>query len=469
MLGFIRSGVAPINLLAYKELLRAKGIEVFAIAEDKKEKSEYDPSIEVYCLEEWYEKHWYEIDVGELSKYQEKYQDYSLWEIFYTDRYIRYKYAYRDAEKILLGLIKYWEDLIQSSHATYIVSDCIIGADNFIGMVVGRKVGVPYISIQTSRLEKYRSYISLGEGYRSVEYDKLIEEKYVASDEEIKNTEKFIQAYIEKRQQPFYISSKANESKQIGKLTIFYLLRLKNISYLWDKRFKNKYNIHDYKGQKMAITPLQEAMRRIFIQKYFHNPDYNEDYILFPLHFQPEASTCVYARKYENQLFFIEQLSKSIPAGKVLYVKEHSVRQGHKPLSFYKEVEKLSNVKLISPDVNAHEIMKHASFLVCLTSTMGFEALMHGKTVFICGNSFYEDFSGVVKIKDVFMEKEKFMHPPVQSRELYLYQMACFIKTTRICSFMEEQISDETPEECKRIQKKTIDELVHFIQTYENW
>ena len=106
MLGFIRSGVAPINLLAYKELLRAKGIEVFAIAEDKKEKSEYDPSIEVYCLEEWYEKHWYEIDVGELSKYQEKYQDYSLWEIFYTDRYIRYKYAYRDAEKILLGLIK---------------------------------------------------------------------------------------------------------------------------------------------------------------------------------------------------------------------------------------------------------------------------------------------------------------------------------------------------------------------------
>ena len=115
------------------------------------------------------------------------------------------------------------------------------------------------------------------------------------------------------------MDSTVMESRQLSKTLISYLKKIKNISYLWDSRFKNKYDIHLYKGCKQRLDPLIEAVRKPIIQKFFHEPDYNEDYILFPLHFQPEASTCVYARKYENQLYFIEQLTKSIPVGKILY------------------------------------------------------------------------------------------------------------------------------------------------------
>lgn len=462
-IGFTRSGVHPENVLAYKKKLYEYGFDAFGICEDLNEKKQYDPSIKVFCLEEWLEKKWKSIDISELASYQEKYNDYNLWEVYYTDRYIRYKYSYEDAIRVLIGMITFWEDILVKTDVSYILSDCIIGANNFIGMIVGKKVGTTYISMATGRGKKYYSFFSTGEGYINDRLVNMIDEKMVLSEEDVEKAKDYIQEYIYNRRQPYYMNAKVDLNKRIGKTLLFYLKRIKNISYLWDKKFDNKYNIHLYKGKKQTLLPLAEAIRKPIINIYFHEPNYSDDYILFPLHFQPEASTCVYARKYENQLFFIEQMAKSIPVDKILYVKEHFVLQGHRPLSFYKQLEKYPNVKLISPNSDNNKLIKHSSFLICLTSTMGFEALMYGKPVFICGNCFYENFSGVQKIYDVFNEKEKFLAPPKQDRELYLRQMAYYLKTLKFCTMQEEPLYEETQENLIKIQNNSIDEVIKFI------
>lgn len=464
---FNRSGVHPDNVLAYKHILGKYGIGTVAVCETIDEKNGYDSSIEVFCFEEWLEEKWEEIKSDDLLECQWRYKLYNLWEIYYTDRYIRYKYTYNDACKIIVGAVFFWEYLFDINDVYCLVSDCIIGAHNFYGMIVGEKRGKPYISIQLGRYKKYYSFFSTKEGFRDIEYDDWIAQDSIVTEDEIKNAETYVLEYISNKSHPSYIFAKEASTKKVSSILRYYIRRVKNISYLWDSKFNNKFNTKLYKSKWNTLDSAKEAIRSNFIKQYFNNPDYNERYVLFPLHFQPEASTCVYARKYENQLFLIEQLSKSIPAGLLLYVKEHIVRQGHRPLSFYREIKKYPNVKLINPDSSGHELIQHSEFIVCLTSTMGFEALMYGKPVFVCGDCFFQDFSGAIRLYDVYDEKDKFFSPPCQDRNVYLKQMALYLKSLHICTTHEQPMKEETEEGLFQIRQKTMRELICFLESQQ--
>lgn len=64
-----------------------------------------------------------------------------------------------------------------------------------------------------------------------------------------------------------------------------------------------------------------------------------------PLHLIPESSTFTLAPIYINELSIIEAVSKSLPTGWWLYVKEHQAMLGERGEFFYKAVNKLPNVK----------------------------------------------------------------------------------------------------------------------------
>lgn len=464
-IGFIRSGVHPDNVLSYKLILNKRNIGVFAICETLNEKMEYENQIEVYCFEEWLSENWITISITDLEKYQDKYVDYNLWEIYYTDRYMRYKYDYEDACKLIIGSFMFWEDILEKSNATYLVSDCIIGAHNFIGMIVGEKKNVSYISIQGGRYKKYFSFFSLEEGFDNLEYNQMIYNKPQILEEELEFAKKYVDDYVNTKKHPSYIYTNECANKQLGETAKYFLKRIKNISYLWDKKFDNKFDTKQYKGRWKTLEPAMEALRCKIIKKYFVKPDFNEKFVLFPLHFQPEASTCVYARKYENQLYFIDQLSKSIPAGLMIYVKEHIVRQGHRPLAFYRQIKKYPNIKLIGPENSGHDLISHCEYVVCLTSTLGFEALMYGKSVFVCGDCFFENFSGAQRIRDVFDEKKKFLTPPVQDRDLYIKQIAYYIRSLHLCTTHEQPMRDEEDDELAKVRIKTMDTLLKYIDS----
>ncbi len=466
--GFIRSGVCPENVLAYKKILSSYEISVFAICINVSEKVIYDDCVLVYCLEDWLRDNWDSFDVSELNRLQEKFKEYSLWEIFYTDRYLRYKYENFDASKIIVGIFSFWEHIFNTTNVNYIISDCIIGASSFYGMILGKKREIRFLSMPTARYKKYYTYFSLDEGFENIVWENMVSKSLPLIEDEILAAKGYISEYIKCKSQPYYMKAIVNKNKDTINTIAHYIKRFWHISYLWDRQFDNKYDINIYKGRKLKYATLLEAIRKLIIPRYMNQPDFQDDYILYPLHFQPEASTCVYARKYENQLAFLELLAKSIPAGKVIYVKEHSVRQGHRPLSFYKELGKFSNIKIISPYVDTHELIKNSSFVVCLTSTVGFEALMYGKPVFVCGDTFYNNFSGVERIHDVFDEKYKFFTPPIQNRELYIRQMAYYLKSIQFCTTQEEPIHEESKDGLYKIQKKSMEEVLKFIDGLES-
>ena len=133
----------------------------------------------------------------------------------------------------------------------------------------------------------------------------------------------------------------------------------------------------------------------------FENPVEGEKFVLFPLHYQPEASTLIHGKWYHNQLTLIDNLIRSIPVGYKLYVKEHSHGYGNRNLKFFKEIKKYTNVRLISPHANNLDLIEKSSLVTTITGTSGWEAIMLQKPVVVFGDVFYGVFDCVKKIKNI--------------------------------------------------------------------
>lgn len=129
----------------------------------------------------------------------------------------------------------------------------------------------------------------------------------------------------------------------------------------------------------------------------FDEPVDGEPYVLFPIHFQPEASTLVQAPYFLNQEALIEDISKSLPVGHRLYVKEHLTNRGRRPLSFYKYIKKTFGVRLLGPDADTWSLIQGAAAIAIITGTMGWEGILFKKPVVTFGEVFFNMYPGVYR------------------------------------------------------------------------
>jgi len=117
----------------------------------------------------------------------------------------------------------------------------------------------------------------------------------------------------------------------------------------------------------------------------------DERYVLYPIHFQPEASTLVQAPYYLDQAVLIEDISKSLPVGYQLYVKEHVSNRGRRPLAFYKRLRETFGVRLLGPYEDTWTLIRDAAAVAVITGTVGWEGLLFGKPVVTFGDVFYNE------------------------------------------------------------------------------
>ena len=141
-----------------------------------------------------------------------------------------------------------------------------------------------------------------------------------------------------------------------------------------------------------------------------HQPDLSNNFIFFPLHFQPERSSQPEASYFENQLLAIKLLSYNLPKGYLIYVKEHprqfdnetpDFRKTHaRNFNFYNFLNEMPGVKLIDLRVDADILIKNARIVATLTGSSGWQALKLNKPVFVFGHPWYEPCLGVFNISN---------------------------------------------------------------------
>ncbi len=130
--------------------------------------------------------------------------------------------------------------------------------------------------------------------------------------------------------------------------------------------------------------------------------DLTAPYIYVALSYQPERTTSPLGGMFVDQWLMIDLLSKTIPDGWQLYVKEHPRQfqagsRGHMTRTdqFYTDLTALPNVKLVPMSAVPFDLIDHARAVATVTTTTGFEAVVRGKPALVFGNAWYKECEGV--------------------------------------------------------------------------
>lgn len=151
---------------------------------------------------------------------------------------------------------------------------------------------------------------------------------------------------------------------------------------------------------RMFYRSLRRRLRANACRTFYAQPVNGERFLLYPLHFHPESSTSVNARIYLDEYNVIRNIAFSLPAGTMLYVKDHISAFAHPKLEFYRRVAALPNVRLLKPEEPTKQLIRESLGVITLTSTMGYEALLLNRRVFLFGSVFYEFHPNVVLIEN---------------------------------------------------------------------
>lgn len=175
----------------------------------------------------------------------------------------------------------------------------------------------------------------------------------------------------------------------------------------------------------------RNILRRIKVEqveKLYQMPVNGERFVLYPLHFHPETSTSILAGAYLNEYEVIRNIAFNLPEGMRLYVKDHMSAWGYPPLNFYNRIKRLPNVRLLGPNAPTKQLIKDSIAVITLTSTVGYEALLLKKRVFLFGRVFYEFHKGVTKIEDPMNLHElmlRWINKPIDWDDAYNNDFIC--------------------------------------------
>jgi hypothetical protein len=126
----------------------------------------------------------------------------------------------------------------------------------------------------------------------------------------------------------------------------------------------------------------------------------NERFFLFPLHHLHEWAVYPWAElQYPNVLDLIRVIASNLPLNSKLYVKEHTFFFPERSFGFYRELKRIPNVRLVDRREDAFSLIRKAEGLITLGGTMGWEAFLLGRPVFVLGVAWYRHLQGIYEVE----------------------------------------------------------------------
>lgn len=329
---------------------------------------------------------------------QKEFNNLSWKELFpIYDRYKVLDFNYKNSFSMLSQTFQFFEFIFKTKSPDVVVSEPPADFFHLISRNFCKKNNIPYLGFGSSRFQNRIDVYDKESTYS--EYEKIFKELNTGnlSAEEQGFAKEFIEKFISHKQLPSYMKFIKTDLSQID-IARHYAGKAKESYFLLRKYSKGRKVFKDFDYESETIfknsfsSPFKMEKRKFNIlsdRKFFENYKKSENFFLFPLHFQSEASTSVYATYYCDQLSAINNIAFSLPFPYKLYVKEHPAAVGTRQKDYYKKLKEIPNVVLISPYENVETIIKDSSGIITLTSTVGLESALAGKPTYVLGNVFY--------------------------------------------------------------------------------
>lgn len=350
------------------------------------------------------------------------------------------------------------------------------------------KQNIPYINIEYPRYEYYKLY-----SYNlNLKYSEAFYKKYQnflnASETELQEGLDYVDDFRNKSS-IMHSMYKGDVTAQYTPDSYMISIRrvLKMAKYFWkqdmssqNRRIK-KSNPIIYPNSKEYIKfYLNFEMRKqklLRANKYFSAPE-KVKYVYMPLHLIPESTTFSISPMYVNELTIIEAISKSLPAGWWLYVKEHQAMVGERGIEFYNKVNKLPNVEMVQ--LNYYKDPKpwisNSQGVVTISGTTAYEAALMGKHSILFADTPFSLIDGVKRIKSFedLPEALKEFKNPLKNKK----SCAAYIQTVKALGYSIDMkyllnkgekilLGDEELDEEYLYYLDSLDQL--FVDGYNNF
>jgi capsular polysaccharide biosynthesis protein len=332
-------------------------------------------------------------DLEYLRERERRYGEPNLYAMIAGCRFVS-EFPHRRALQILEVGFRLIEDLFDRYQPRAVISDGVACTLSYIQYAVARERGVPFLTIAPARING-RFYISRNHRDRYERVDALYAhyKRSGLSAAERGRAEAFIAAFRSAATKPDYFVKLATTPSFDWES----LRTLARLTYRRSVLDRDNYLLSS--PQRAVWNRVVRVMKaRVLDRAHFEEPVPGERFVFFPLHFQPELTTLILAPYAVNQIAVIENLAKTLPIDHVLYVKEHKASLGRRPHGYYQAIQRLPNVRLLSPYLDSHDLIKASSAVCVISSTVGWEALLYEKPVITMGDVCYNSFDLVTRV-----------------------------------------------------------------------
>ncbi len=159
----------------------------------------------------------------------------------------------------------------------------------------------------------------------------------------------------------------------------------------------------------------RKKMLLSYYNKFVVRPDFKKPYVYVSLHYQPELTTSPLGDFFVYQLLMIDMLSKVLPEGWHIYIKENILQfaprfygESSRSIEFYDDLRSLDNVSFVSLNTSPYELIDNASAVATIAGTTGFESIVRETPVLTFGHAWYNGCEGVFYVQTAKECKEVF-------------------------------------------------------------
>ncbi|MEM7137052.1 MAG: hypothetical protein AAF500_10760 [Myxococcota bacterium] len=312
--------------------------------------------------------------------------------LLYSERHLLEGRDFDQRLRLVEALFSAVEDAYEQCQPDFILTEDVSCLSSYVHWVVATHRGIPFhsvaqgvlpgtIAIHSSPMQRLRSVEERFEALRNRE---------LAPDEREEATI-WLREFRKRPRRPTGASA-------FDRLPVVDLGDLKRVIHQATRYAQERHNPTLHSPTWALKRRATRLVNQRATQRLFEKPVAGERYLIFPIHYQPEASTLIRGLYYLDQPALIDDIAKSLPVGTRLYVKEHYANRGRRPASFYQQIKSSHAVRLLGPDENAWELVQGSVGVVTITSRMGWEGVLAEKPVFTFGETFYNCFPLVTRL-----------------------------------------------------------------------
>jgi Capsule polysaccharide biosynthesis protein len=315
------------------------------------------------------------------------------------------RYSEEQIIALLGGVAEFWENIWEQGPPDVIVGE-VACATEWIGWLMAREHGIPHLIPCPTAVANRFFFLHEPDGMWHAMADAFHRLKQrELTREEASAAETFIRSFRAKKTKPPFLqwaqhSPLMPEFSRLARRIARIPFRIQ--TYLADGQFE----LGSYHGTP-PWRPVWEDTARIArhaaseMALFAHRFDTRRHSVYFPLHVQPEFTTDVRAPFLTNQIALVENISKSVPVGYQVLVKEHPGMKGERSLGYYRDLRKLHNVRLLSPSLDSHDVMRASDAVLTITGSSAWEAILYEKPVIAFGPLCYGFYDLIYKCENI--------------------------------------------------------------------